>query len=1724
MKNGNVVAKKSKGIFRSISIGSLSVSVVLIMVLSVLMPTVGAAAPDLSIDPMDVTVGPEPLVEGVPATVNFLVWNLGDQNAFGFNVSLYDHGKIVADKYTVTMSIGDFTNVTLDWTPKVPGSYNLMLRAWYGPSSAKQDLDWDNNNVSIPVVVDSRPDVYLYSGDITYTAPDPNYVVDGDSVTIRAVIHNSGTADVVACNVSLYEGRVGGSGELIATLTDITVAGQGQATVPIVWNTTGFSGRRAMFVYVWGVDPTETELYNNMASITIKIHTKEDRVFDGADQDITSPYKIQFFITVKSSTTLTITETGNATVYQDFSEQYDIELMDKGQLVIMGGKLNSQLNYTIRMMDQSELHLIGAVSNVRIIATGNCNVTIEDSIVGSPTIEMNGGFLTITEGSRITADRLVLSSTIVNVANSIIDLDETIRVDGRTASFTDTEITVSRDYDTYTKAQDAFPQLEFHDPETRETPGLPSALVAANGAVVDLLNVSAQSSVYVIDEDNHFWTDQTLASEGRTSLINVNRYLVIEVRDWFGEIIPDAQVIVLDYFDELIITSGTTDEMGNVRLAVKTDYITSALKPFVGNLRLRASAHGKTSEDYRIAHNKYPQMDFDSNTMNVTIEMPPNPYGDYGRHVLYNTDHVISGLESGMDKNIIIDNGALTLRDTTFSLEQEFPFQWFVLIKGDHGVLKLVNATMWSDYPFKIYLEESGTLNMTTASALYDVRIIAEDTSTLQVIGDSIVWGGIYTDCGAIEFVTSAFHLSHTRLEASTVSITGGYIRETDDLLIRANDVLLANVELTAEYEFYGNKGVDSLADLFKFFGWAALNDMESLTNRSNLFSYFAIESNITIDTQRLTMSGAFIYAVETNILVRRSPLPKQTNIEGSDIGGMNLTIISDDMTAVDCSFNRALDNFGSDNGIDDKITLISVDVPGIVCSDGATVNRFWSLTVIVTDGAGSLRPKALLEVFSTETNDRLLPATGQEDLDSSRTNADGILTVRILANVTDNTGDYFVGSVYFWLMYDGPQFSDDPVFTPTLQVNLKSDMTIPIGFKEVIAPLEKDIIFALYNAEDAGESLDVKVYNHTFGGYNEAAAELFLNQTAGLDPDRIRFNWTIIRNTTMEMTFYTSAQINNIWEPLRDGRVLIYLLETPFPSPNNIATDWEGKNLNWSVTPDINGEATLTIRVPDELGTFQLYISISGGDFDPAFEPITHRFMNLVVEPPQTIQIISARIQEFPIRVGDGITVQGSVRYIYTDLPVILAEIEVEGSHVSPGHGLTDSEGRFTINLQAPLMPQDNISLEIIATDPSSDEKSAIIVPYTVEPPEEEITTKDFPWGWVMVGIIAAVIAFAIALGAVMMYRKHYGEVVECGECGAFIASSSTACPKCGIEFETDLARCSECEAWIPANSSSCPVCGTAFTIQSLEEQVAKEEADEDIAPIDQVTTSTSQMAPLTLEGSSGSSKWGDKEDKRRRRIKKRVKKRLTVTDGGDLEAAAGSDEAKDLFIGDEDEMSTRLPGLGVDESMLSDDELSRLLPTEDMLKELMLTSEDVPTSEVTEEMEGEEEADEADAGSEPEEAPDDEEGTEAAEAAEDLEDISLEEGDMDDLPMEDDGMDVQLEEIPPPEDGEIHEDLILPDEEDLEGDPDTEVAEEEDLSPEEMDEGRVLLSELGLVADSRGDMDLDIDDGDDSRTMGALAEEKAKEAPKLCPNCGGNWILYKDGEYTCRICGEKW
>jgi ribosomal protein L40E len=85
---------------------------------------------------------------------------------------------------------------------------------------------------------------------------------------------------------------------------------------------------------------------------------------------------------------------------------------------------------------------------------------------------------------------------------------------------------------------------------------------------------------------------------------------------------------------------------------------------------------------------------------------------------------------------------------------------------------------------------------------------------------------------------------------------------------------------------------------------------------------------------------------------------------------------------------------------------------------------------------------------------------------------------------------------------------------------------------------------------------------------------------------------------------------------------------------------------------------------------------------------------------------------------------------------------------------------------------------------------------------------------------MVFVVVAAAIIIGSILLYRNALGRMVECGECGALVPEASKRCPKCGVEFETGTAKCSQCGAWIPANSTECPECGAKFVNQPLAEE----------------------------------------------------------------------------------------------------------------------------------------------------------------------------------------------------------------------------------------------------------------------------------------------------------------
>jgi len=87
------------------------------------------------------------------------------------------------------------------------------------------------------------------------------------------------------------------------------------------------------------------------------------------------------------------------------------------------------------------------------------------------------------------------------------------------------------------------------------------------------------------------------------------------------------------------------------------------------------------------------------------------------------------------------------------------------------------------------------------------------------------------------------------------------------------------------------------------------------------------------------------------------------------------------------------------------------------------------------------------------------------------------------------------------------------------------------------------------------------------------------------------------------------------------------------------------------------------------------------------------------------------------------------------------------------------------------------------------------------------------------LIWLIIAIVAAGIVIGVTLYFRVYgLGKMVECGECGSFIPEDSTKCPKCGVEFEKDMAKCSNCQAWIPIDVKQCPECGVEFATGKVE------------------------------------------------------------------------------------------------------------------------------------------------------------------------------------------------------------------------------------------------------------------------------------------------------------------
>jgi subtilase family serine protease len=238
-----------------------------------------ATLPDLSITSADIVVFPPSPDPYIMVSVSGTVRNLGETAAANVKVDLYlgdpaVGGMKFATQTIVSIPAGGVGNVFGVIPPEYITGGNKTVYLLVDPQNTISEMSKANNQaIKTFLISDGYIDLTVTSTGITFTPVNPK---DGNTVTISAVISNSGGGYAYATNVVVrfYLGDPASGGTKIGS--DVIVPSLGSATVSTTWNTTGHAGNNNIYVVV---DPddiiAETNELNNKAFKTTKVASSQ---------------------------------------------------------------------------------------------------------------------------------------------------------------------------------------------------------------------------------------------------------------------------------------------------------------------------------------------------------------------------------------------------------------------------------------------------------------------------------------------------------------------------------------------------------------------------------------------------------------------------------------------------------------------------------------------------------------------------------------------------------------------------------------------------------------------------------------------------------------------------------------------------------------------------------------------------------------------------------------------------------------------------------------------------------------------------------------------------------------------------------------------------------------------------------------------------------------------------------------------------------------------------------------------------------------------------------------------------------------------------------------------------------------------------------------------------------------------------------------------------------
>src|SRR3989475_176030 len=892
-----------------------------------------------------------------------------------------------------------------------------------------------------------------------------------------------------------------------------------------------------------------------------------------------------------------------------------------------------------------------------------------------------------------------------------------------------------------------------------------------------------------------------------------------------------------------------TDSDGLALIPLFTDQITTASLPNAesfGNYHQQvAYAASSTSGDE--FYDPYPAVSAANNSKSVTMSFSNLQVCPTGV-TAWSFDRQIVGSVSV--SSCLEISGSVSITDGGLYVDQgsDGSSRAYVKILSG-GRLTLVTSTVWSNYPLAFYVANGGNLVTSRGSALTmaargspgmlreegptssvtisDTAIDANVTlfgGSATLVRDSFLGPGLWIDTVQTTHLWDATFTGVTTLafttddgNANTVDLD---IRNTTFNQVQTSQLVFGgtqNVQLTSVQTFDPNDSwwvgmITGGAQVSRYW-WLHVNAVDGTGT-------LLADANVHILLQRLDPNTLTPFTVP-NPAVDDIYFANSTTWPVSAPGG---SILYRAFAESRTTSARILNNsyLATGSAVVD-LTAYQPDAPASALVTGDTLSQLafssltpdlsiTAMTVLGGNGASALQPiNTGIQVTATIRN------IGQVNVRNVR--------VSFFEDNVDRNGDGLMDFTPIDYMAAGVWINDTVLaLVPKNATTTATIIWRPNGALESSRTVSAGVDPPLFSVSDGGAIRETNALNN------------ILPRTFTL------FTWPDLAITSSPVQFATAPVLNNDAQLRVVARgVRTVTQNQPFTIDVLVYNAGQTAALNVSVAAFFG--ALQVGRVDGRtIGTFlNVSLNVSGIPLtgnqqiilkvDPdnrineggaAQEANNTATVTLNVLPPQGYIAMMSPSAGQTLEPGTSLGVSGFVRDLSTNngIPSVALTIELrQGAAVKASNmTLTQADGFFIGTLTVPSGLADG-SYDVVVTPSSSiigPGTQSITVKKTLPFLSSPVPILGVPW-WLFLVILGA--AVAIAAGGPLYWQVYsLGQMVECGECGAFLPEHATTCPKCGVEFERDMAKCSNCQAWIPVDVKQCPECGVEFATGEVE------------------------------------------------------------------------------------------------------------------------------------------------------------------------------------------------------------------------------------------------------------------------------------------------------------------